>query len=139
MSKGLGRIAHFDPRSMQYRMKDYLQPKLEGEALPADRILERGITLDQGNEGACVGFGWTAWENCKPKGFARQQGNDYGFDWYHEAQLHDPWPGTNYEGTATSAGAKVAILRGLAKAYLFASTVEDVEAFILANEGPVVM
>lgn len=138
MSKGLGRIPHFDPRSMQFRMKDYLRPKLEGEALPTDKVWEHGVIMDQGNTSQCVGHAWQAWENCKPKGFKRQQGHEEAAAWYEESKLHDPWPGTNYEGTATAAGAKVAVLRGLAKAWVNAATVEDIEAFVL-TEGACVM
>jgi hypothetical protein len=133
---GLGRIPHFDPRSMRYRMGDYLQGRVA--VLPDEKVWQRGQTLNQGSEGACVGFGWVAWENCKPLGYIRQQGNDYAFDWYHRAQLLDPFPGTNYSGTTVGAGGKVAKERGLAASYVWASTYDDISAFVRST-GPVVM
>lgn len=136
MSNGLGRIPHLDPRSMRYRMGDYLRGRIA--VLPDEKVWQRGQTLNQGSEGACVGFGWTAWENCKPLGYMRQQGNEYAFQWYYRAKELDPWPGTNYEGTAVGAGGKVAKERSLAASYVWAATYEDIEAFVKST-GPVVM
>lgn len=61
---------------------------------------------DQGQEGACVGFGWS-----RAMSLYNRRKFD-GFWLYHEAQKVDPWPGENYEGTSTDAGAKVLRAQG---------------------------
>lgn len=53
---------------------------------------------DQGVEGACVGFGCTRCMSLLNR-------KRYAARWlYKEAQGHDPWPGSDYEGTSTDAG-----------------------------------
>jgi hypothetical protein len=123
---------------MRYRMEDYLRATRDRIDRPASKFWEIGRILDQGSEGACVGFAWAAWENARPQGYMRQQGNDFGFAWYEEAKRNDPWPGTDYDGTATGAGAKVGLIRGYLKAWLRAATVDEVLSFI-GNESTVVM
>jgi hypothetical protein len=62
--------------------------------------------LDQGKEGACVGFAWSHELAAYPvrvevdDEFARSK-------IYAEAQKIDEWPGEAYHGTSVLAGAKV--------------------------------
>lgn len=124
-------------------MRDALHPmravlkEVEG-ALPEYRYWDRGDTLDQGREGACVGFGWTAWYNCKPRGFYASKDNDYARTVYRRAQQIDEWPDTPpEEGTSVRAGARIMLEDDTLDEYLWAYSVEDVRAWILAK-GPVV-
>lgn len=94
--------------------------------------------LDQGQEGACVGFGWTHWLNDGPvtrkgyfdNGFARQV--------YLDAQHVDEWEGNNYSGTSVRAGAKVLQSRGYITNYIWAMTLEEIVNCLLES-GPVVV
>jgi len=61
---------------------------------------------NQGNEGACVGFG-----TCRALSIMNRRRYD-GFRLYHEAQKIDEWPGENYSGTSTRAGLDIARKRG---------------------------
>lgn len=134
---GLGRHPFHDPRDGTHLFRHALaaEPFL---ALPMDKIWVPGIPLDQGSEGACVGFGWTNWENCSPMGQRVQQGNDYAFGWYYRAKEVDPWPGTDYEGTTVRAGARVAMERLALTQYLWAGSRAEIDAWLLAK-GPIVV
>lgn len=92
---------------------------------------------DQGEEGACVGFGVSR---------AMTMLNHVTYDafWlYHEAQRHDEWPGEDYDGTSVRAGLDVARTEGLRRsisgvvaqqdgidAYRWATSVDEVHAAI---------
>lgn len=99
---------------------------------------------DQGEEGACVGFGISR---------AQTMRNRVTYDafWlYDEARKVDEWEGEDYDGTSVNAGLKVAHAQGLKRqasgvvaeadgisAYRWATTVEEVHAAIqlpLADE-----
>lgn len=55
---------------------------------------------DQGNEGACVGFGSSRMMTLLNRAF-------YDAPWlYHRAQQVDSWPGENYQGTSVDAAMK---------------------------------
>jgi hypothetical protein len=110
----------------------------ERKAIPAYKIWKHGIILDQGSEGACVGFGWVAWENCAPYGQRVQQGNDFGFQWYNRAKQLDPWPGEDYDGTTVRAGARVAKEKLTISSYLWAGSLEEIDAWLLTR-GPIVV
>jgi hypothetical protein len=134
MGKGLGRHPFNDirNRSMGFVLQE------EQPVVPYYKVWKHGIILDQGEEGACVGFSWQAWENSKPIGYALQQGADAAFAWYNRAKQLDPWQGEDYEGTSVLAGAKVAKERGGINSYLFANSFEELEVWLL-SKGPVVV
>jgi hypothetical protein len=130
----LDRRIQYDPRSRNFAIREVV----------GDRPL-RGYTwavkdrprLDQGREGACVGFGWTGELLDRPKPY---HGLDDSFAnlVYHEAQQLDEWPGDDYEGTSVLAGAKVLQARGLIAEYRWAFSLDDVLR-ALGHAGPVVM
>jgi len=135
----LDRLVLFDERSREFPISTVV------EGLPLrSRSWWCPPHLDQGREGACVGFAW-AHELCAvPKmhgvtaDFARTQ-------IYWEAQKIDPWdggayPGASpfYEGTAVLAGVKVLQKQNLYEGYRWAFNIEDAMRAI-AYEGPVVM
>ncbi len=134
--KGLGLIESVDMRDALYPMRLQLE-RIEGPVREY-RYWDRGETLNQGSEGACVGFGWAAWYNCKPRGFYAQKGNDYGFSVYHRAQELDEWPGTDYSGTSVRAGARVMLEEETLTSYLWAASSDEIRAWIKAY-GPVVV
>jgi len=59
MQRTLDRIPHTDPRNWPARMLTARPPR--------NCSWRAGIVLDQGGEGACVGFGWTAELGATPK------------------------------------------------------------------------
>jgi C1A family cysteine protease len=107
---------------------------------PKKKYWSPGTVLDQGSEGACVGFGWTTELISSPKPFSvtAERGNEYALDVYHRAQELDDWPGNNYSGTSVIAGAKVVQERGYIPEYRWAFGVEQVRDAVIA-EGPVVL
>ncbi len=135
---GLGRWPFHDPRDGKHLMRSVLAMDSRGIVVPAFKVWKHGDILDQGEEGACVGFGWTAWENCAPIGQAIQQGNQFAFNWYYRAKEVDPWPGTDYEGTTVRAGARVAIEKGTMNSYLWAGSREEIDNWLLLK-GPIVI
>ena len=124
---GLGWFSAEDDRD--YKAEDYLTAELtSGKAFWANPI-----QLDQGSEGACVGFGWTGFLNAKP--VTHEFDNDTGFEVYHRAQQIDEWPGEDYSGTSVRAGAKVMVEREYINAYAFTQDAETLAHFLL-NNGP---
>jgi hypothetical protein len=129
------RSAH-DPASENYPIR----PKL-GAIEPKPKDWRTGSVLDQGREGACVGFGWTADLIAAPRPdpyCTASSGNTYARNVYYEARRIDEWPGESYEGTSVLAGAKVVQARGFIGSYRWCFGIEDVRDAVIA-EGPVVI
>lgn len=129
----LDRIPQFDERS-----KDFPIRALVTEHAP---LRSAGWTcpkwLDQGNEGACVGFAWTHELAAAP---VQVKGVDDGFarGVYRDAQKVDEWPGENYDGTSVLAGAQTVVTRGYMDEYRWAFGTDDVLR-TLGYFGPVVI
>lgn len=106
------------------------------------RMWRQGTVLDQGSEGACVGFGWTGEILTKPEAPVIQptqaRGNEYALGVYKEAQKIDEWEGEAYSGTSVLAGAKIMQQRGLIGSYRWAFGIDDVRDAVL-EAGPVVI
>jgi hypothetical protein len=136
MSNGLGRYPFLDMRDGSYLMRHVLSTITE--VVPTYKIWEHGDILDQGNEGACVGFSWQGWENAKPVGYKLQQGNEAGFLWYNRAKQLDEWPGSDYEGTSVRAGAKVALEKQGIESFLWAFSRVEIDTWLL-TQGPIVV
>jgi hypothetical protein len=85
---------------------------------------------NQGNEGACVGFGWS---RCMSL-FNRKR---YDAPWlYHEAQKVDEWPGEAYDGTSVRAAGDVLRTLGLRRSQAkTASPTEGIAAFRWATSA----
>lgn len=104
-----------------------------------------GPILDQGREGACVGFGWVADALATPTAvnLARLRGGAwepeaFAKEIYRNAQRIDEWEGENYEGTSVLAGAKAMGIAGLIKEYRWAFSIDDVIDAVLVK-GPAVL
>jgi hypothetical protein len=125
-----------DPASLQFPIRAAL-----GTVEDKPRAWDLGEVLDQGQEGACVGFGWTAdlLASPRPDKYATAAvGNRFARNVYFDAQRIDEWEGENYEGTSVLAGAKVIAAKGYMSEYRWAFSIEDVRDAVIA-EGPVVI
>lgn len=125
-----------DPRSLDYPIRSVIPSTVEEKP----KRWTTGAVLDQGSEGACVGFGWTADLLASPKPFRTDDatGGRYALDVYRRAQLIDEWEGEQYSGTSVLAGAKTVQERGHIGSYRWAFGVEDVKNAVL-TVGPVVI
>lgn len=126
-------LPQFDERSREYPIR-----ALVSEQKP---LRSRGwmcrTWLDQGQDGACVGFSWTHELAAAPIPIDEVDEN-FARGIYHDAQMIDEWPGTDYPGTSVLAGAKVISSRGYMSEYRWAFGVEDALRAI-GYQGPVVV
>lgn len=133
---------HHDPESRNYPIR--------GAARQAPARKSRAWRvpdpLDQGAEGACVGYGWTheALSTPVPVDFSRVKNlsipvpDTVARGVYRRAQVLDEWEGENYEGTSVNAGAKAMRELGVLKEWRWAFGIADVIYGILTT-GPVVL
>lgn len=131
-----------DPKSREFPIRASLQvaPRLR------NKLWKVGPTLNQGREGACVGFGWTAEALTTPvpvdltkvAADIPRDPTAYALSVYKAAQKLDNWEGEDYSGTSVLAGAKVLREHGLIKEFRWAFSVDDVINTIL-SKGPVVL
>lgn len=138
----LDRLDDKDRRSRSYSVADLLGRARS--AGPRSYTWRCKLQLDQGLEGACVGYAWThelAARPCEVQGlsatFAREQV-------YHAAQRLDDFPGGAYpgaqpfsEGTSVLAGAKAVSALGYMEGYVWAFEFADL-VLAVAYRGPVV-
>lgn len=125
------RLPSFDPRSRKFSVRPLLE-----EPKPRSYTWGCATNLDQGPDGACVGFSWAHEAAAKPVPI----GTDYAtaFALYKAAQGLDEWPGENYEGTSVIAGAKVAQQYGWLKEYRWAfNTLDGINA--ISRIGPAII
>jgi hypothetical protein len=132
----------FDERS-----KDFpIRAAIPARPVRRTKKWRNGVILDQGREGACVGFGWTAEALSTPvavdlkqlKADAPEDATAFAQAIYHRSKQIDPWEGEDYEGTSVLAGAKVMQELGLVKEYRWCFKIEDVIDALL-TKGPVVL
>lgn len=125
------------------RSRDY--PVRAAARVPQRKQWSPGAVLDQGREGACVGFGWTAEALASPvrvnfdrvKATPLRDPQRIASYVYKQAQAMDEWPGEDYEGTSVNAGAKIMRNLGLVKEYRWAFGVDQMIAAL--QKGPVVI
>jgi hypothetical protein len=133
---------HHDPRSKAFPVAAVIStpPKRR------NKLWKTGPVLDQGNEGACVGFGWTAEALSTPTvvDLSRvavevpREPTAFALDLYNKARRLDEWEGEDYDGTSVNAGAKAMRENGLVLEYRWAFSIDDVVDTILLK-GPVVL
>jgi hypothetical protein len=138
----LDRRPHHDPRSLGFPIRPLLA------AIPTDRGRRRiwtpGPLLDQGREGACVGFGLAGELGATP--VVDQVTNAFALDLYARAQTVDRAEGRDYgpDGGATVlAGIKAAQQLGLVASYRWCGVagvpvIEDVIDAVIRH-SPVVL
>jgi hypothetical protein len=136
----LDRVPFFDERSRNFPIRELVtarKPRSYTWAL-------NYRVLDQGSEGACVGFGVSHELIAKPVAVEGVD-EDFARAIYHEAQRIDEWPGGSYEGgepfyegTSVLAGVKVAQRLGHYSAYRWAFGLDDL-ILALGYAGPAVL
>jgi hypothetical protein len=128
----LDRVPFFDTRSRGFPIRALLPDALPlrsfGWACPR--------WLDQGREGACVGFAWSHELAAYPVHVPTT--DETARDLYRQAQKVDEWPGEDYSGTSVLAGAKIVQDQGHMDEYRWAFGVEDALRAI-GYFGPVVI
>lgn len=96
------------------------------------------IRLDQGSEGACVGFSWAHELAARPKIHSLVTENE-ARSIYQAAQVVDPWPETPpEEGTSVLAGAQTMEARGYLGEYRWCFDLRDLQLTV-GYLGPVVL
>lgn len=132
----------FDERSKLYPIRTML-PRVQNKTFT---LWQNGEILDQGSEGACVGFGWTAEALAGPiqvdlnrvNGPMSKEPNRFANYVYKEAQKVDQWPGEDYEGTSVLAGAKIMMRYDVLHQYRWAFGIDDVVGALMST-GPVIL
>lgn len=133
--------SYHDPRSRSYPSSTVLDAVTERQLKRSRVFWKRGPQLDQGSEGACVGFSWAQELFTSPirVKFAQFHApNAFATGLYHRARQLDDTPGEDYEGTSVLAGAKVVQEHGWMGEYRWAFGIADVIQALLYN-GPVVL
>ena len=136
MNRTFDRVVQFDERSRNYGIAEVLEAQK-----PRKRYWGHNTVIDQGREGACVGFAWTNELICNPRphpDVPQYVGDAFARKIYKRAQQLDPWPGENYEGTSVLAGAKAIMETGYLTQYRWAFNIEQVRDAVIA-EGPVIL
>ena len=136
----LTRIRQFDRRSRAYPVRAVIADNKK----PRSYTWSCGKHLDQGREGACVGFSLAHELIAKPAVYKNIAAAD-ALNFYHQAQQQDPWPGGAYpgaspfyEGTSVLAGAQVMKQRGYLKEYRWAFGLDDLILGV-GYKGPAVL
>lgn len=138
MHRTLDWSPNFDERSRDYSIRSTIPDNINEKT----KMWKEGTVLDQGQEGACVGFGWTAELLAEPFAPKKQpsfnDGNFIASKIYKRAQKIDEWPGEDYSGTSVLAGAKIMVEDGHIGEYRWCFSIEDLRDAIITT-GPVVI
>lgn len=136
---GLGRWPEPDVEKLvsEHPLSALKEERVEGRWGPDQaKFWLPGWTLDQGSEGACVGFSNTQFLNAEP--IRATFDNAYARGVYHRAQQIDPWPGEDYSGTSVQAGMDVLFERGLTLKPGWTNGWDEFMSW-LSNVGPLVL
>jgi hypothetical protein len=137
-----GRIAVDNPAALaKYPIAAVLDAT---QQKPVSKTWTIGPRLDQGRQGACVGYGWTAELMAKPYA-VRGAGQATAVPLYFECQRTDQFPGGEYpdaapnmSGTTVEAGAQVLTAAAHYLEYRWARTERDI-ALAVGHKGPIVI
>jgi hypothetical protein len=122
-----------DPESLHFPIRTILPETVKRKK----KIWRPGAVLNQGQEGACVGFGWSAELAASPVRIAGIT-DAWARGFYHEAQRNDDIPGENYEGTSVLAGAITATRRKYLEQYRWSFSIDDIIDTLVVH-GPIVI
>lgn len=137
----LGRVYEEDLNSLKYLVRQSPIEAPPARRNPRSQKWDIDIWLDQGMEGACVGFGYSHDLAAMPVP-VEELTNPYAQKLYYRIQKEDPWMGGAYpgaypfyEGTSVLTGAKVCKDLGYYTEYRWALDAKDIAEGI-AYEGP---
>lgn len=138
----LGRIPQQDLRSLNFLVTSRREVSID--RTPRSYTWSLPLWLDQGFEGACVGFGFSHDLAARPL-VVNHISDDYARRLYHEVQRQDPWEGGAYEGadpfyegTSVLTGAKVCQSLGYYSGYDWALNAWEVAAAV-GYTGPAIL
>jgi len=127
----LDRVVQFDERSREYPIR-----ALVGAQPMRTKTWRCPVVLDQGREGACVGFAWTAEKAATPVHIPGMT-DAIALATYRRARQLDEWPGEDYDGTSVLAGVKAGEEEGYYAEYRWAFSLEDLALGLW--KGPAVL
>lgn len=137
----LNRLVQFDEKSRNFPIRAVL----DASAKPRSYTWSCGVHLDQGVDGACVGFSMTHELSAKPKVISGLDAKFAKEKVYWEAQKIDEWSGGSYpgaspvyEGTSVLAGIKVLKKLGYVSEYRWAFGLNDL-VLAVGHAGPAVL
>jgi hypothetical protein len=137
----LTRLQNFDDRSRSYPIRDVIH----GDVKQRSYTWRCGSHLDQGFDGACVGFSMVHELIARPKVVKGLDGKFAKEHVYWEAQKIDPWSGGSfpgadpfYEGTSVLAGVKILQKLGYIQEYRWCFGVEDL-VLAIGHLGPAIL
>lgn len=142
----LDRLVQFDERSREYPVVRSIETRVFRSNTWR---IKQNYLIDQGEEGACVGFSVTNELMARPaevKFPNLEDANEFARSAiYYEAQRNDPFPGGEYPGasprsggTSVLAGMQAAHELGYFKEYLWSFGLHDL-CLGLAHKGPAVL
>lgn len=133
----LGRVVEFDARSLsEHPITDVLTAGQVAKPVTKLWTIPGPAPLNQGAEGACVGFAFTHELVSEPVPVTGAS-NAYARGVYRRAQNLDAFPNSQ-PGTSVVAGAKALKERGFYSRYTWCETEEEVAAAV-SHVGPVVV
>lgn len=125
------RVPSIDSRNRNYPIRALLAPKPR-----RSYTWSVNTWLDQGSEGACVGFAWGHELAAKPVPVPTTNFDALAI--YKRARQLDEWEGEDYDGTSVLGGAKAVMETKLLKEYRWAETEDDL-ALSVGYHGPAVI
>lgn len=129
----LDRRVQFDERSRNFPSSDLRATEMS----PRSYTWGCPINLDQGSQGACVGFSWSQELAARPV-MVGNITNRSALAVYAAAKTLDEYPGENYSGTSVIAGAKAIQALGHLTEYRWAFGLTDLISAV-GRHGPAVL
>lgn len=134
----LDRIPEYDERNESFLVRGALRPA--SQWVRVRWTVPHVLRLDQGQEGACVGFSQIQSLEGPPSRY-RPGSNELGVaearKVYHLARTLDSFPDEDGEGTSVLAGCKAGVQLGHIRKYLWCRSIQDVIQSI-QSVGPIV-
>ena len=130
--RSLDRAVEFDERSRAFPARTLVAARA-----PRSFTWRCDVTLDQGREGACVGFGWAHEAAARPKPVRGLTAAD-ALAVFRRSQELDQWAPAAHDGSSVLAGAKAGTERGWYGEYRWAFGEPDL-ALAVGWAGPAVL
>lgn len=114
---------HFDPRSLRHRFTAI--PFCTNLSKRRSIMRRKDVWLDQGQEGACTGFGAEHVRALSPR--PQHTSNDLARSVYYEARRQDEWEGEDYEGSSVNGAMKALRHMGLIIEWRWAYNLDEAD------------